>query len=87
MRIGIKALITIFPIFALISYFLEHWLEVEAVYWVLVYLGAVSGVYIVYELADYFCCEKTNPDWVFKVSREDLQNIKEAVVKKREEFT
>jgi hypothetical protein len=48
------------------------------------YMAGFSGLYIIYEVSAYFCFEKTNPDWVYKVSREDLQTIKEAIAKKRQ---
>lgn len=84
MRIGIKLLIALFPIFAIASYYTEHWLHLVPMLGFMAYMAGFSGLYIIYEVSAYFCFEKTNPDWVYKVSREDLQTIKEAIAKKRQ---
>jgi hypothetical protein len=47
------------------------------------YLTAFSALYIVYELSAYFCCERTNPDWIYRVSRVDLADIRKAIVDRR----
>lgn len=52
----------------------------------MVYLTAFSVLYIFYEISAYFCCERTNPDWVYRVSRGELADIRKAILERRKEF-
>lgn len=51
------------------------------------YLLIFSVLYILYEVTAYFCCERTNPDWVYRVSKDDLSTIKNTIAGKRKEFS
>lgn len=85
-RVGIKLVIALCPVLALASYFGESWLYLRPLVWFMAYLLIFSVLYVFYEISAYFCCERTNPDWVYRVSRQDLADIRESIARRRREF-
>lgn len=56
MRIGIKLVIALCPVFTLVSYFAENWLYLRPLVWFMTYLLVFSVMYVFYEISAYFCC-------------------------------
>lgn len=55
-RIGIKLVIALCPVFTLVSYFAENWLYLRPLVWFMTYLLVFSVMYVFYEISAYFCC-------------------------------
>lgn len=79
-RVGIKILISIYPLLGILIFKYEDWVWLcPHLAYFFIYLGIFSVIYIFYELGTYFCCERTNPDWIYKVSPQELEAIKNKV--------
>lgn len=65
-RILVKLIIFAFPVFGLLSINRDHYLNLWEIKIFILYMTAVAGLLIIYEIASCLCCGQKYPDFLFE---------------------